>query len=113
MSFETGKFIYKYLKGKSIDMYIGDQAESLNYSDTDMSSYAVLVGVVKDYDEDSGIITLISEQGRVFYVAEVKVGVFWESDSSFNILEVTKSTLRNSKNGKDRMKKPKKHRDIM
>ncbi len=48
MSFETGKFMNKRLKGKSISMYIGDQAESLSYSDTETSSYSILVGIVAD-----------------------------------------------------------------
>jgi hypothetical protein len=110
MSFETGKFINKHLKGKSVSMYIGDQAESLSYSDTETSSYAILVGTAHDYDDESGIITFVTEQGKKFYVAEVKIEVFWETESDFNILEITKSTVRG---GKDWMKQENKNRDIM
>jgi hypothetical protein len=82
----------------------------LSYSDTETSSYAVLVGIVKDYDNESGVITFMTEQGKTFYIAEVKIQVFWETDTDFNILEITKSTLRG---GKDWMMKEDKQRDIM
>jgi len=110
MSFETGKFMIKYLKGKRVEMYTGDQSESINYADNDSSSYSILVGTVVDYDVASGVITLETDDGKRFYVAEVKIHVFWESDSQFDILEITRSTIKTGwMAGKNKNKK----RDIM
>lgn len=107
MANSIGKFMETHLKGKRIEMYIGDQAEWVNYSDASVMSYAVIVGIFKAYDEKSGVITFVSDDGKIFYMVESKVGVFWESGSGFNIVDATQPTI---KGGKQWLKKP---RDIM
>lgn len=106
--FETGKFMVKHLKGKRVEMYIGDQAESLRYADNESASYSVLVGTVVGYDKESGVVSFTTDDGKKFYVAEVKIDVFWESESDFDIMEITKSTIKTGWMGSR-----KRDRDIM
>jgi hypothetical protein len=108
MAKETGKFMKKHLKNKKLELYVGDEADWYSYADNDSMSYVLIRGFFKDYDDESGVITMQSEAGRIFWIAEEKIEMFWEADQGFNILETTTSTVRS---GKQWLKK--KNRDIM
>ncbi len=106
----TGKFMKKNLQGQRLELYVGDQADWFSYADNDSMSYVLIVGTFKDYDEDSGIITLISETGHIFWIGEDKIEMFWKAGTSFNIMETTTSTIRS---GRQLLKGKNKNRDIM
>ena len=105
----TGKFMKKYLQDQKLEIYVGDESDWLSYADNDSMSYVLVIGTFKDYDEDSGVITLISETNHTFWIGEEKIEMFWKADTNFNIMETTTSTVRS---GKQFLKKAK-NRDIM
>lgn len=109
MSNRTGRFIEKYLQNQKIEMYVGDETDWFTYADNDSMSYVLIVATFKDYDDESGILIMLSEQGHEFYISESKIEMFWKADTGFNIMDTTTSTIRS---GKNRLKN-KKNRDIM
>jgi hypothetical protein len=108
MAKETGKFLKKNLQDQKLEIYVGDEADWFSYADNDSMSYVLIVGTFKDYDAESGVLTMISEQGKEFYIAEEKIEMFWKAGDNFNIMDTTTSTIRS---GKNRLKS--KDRDIM
>jgi len=108
MTKDIGKFIEKHLQNQKIELFVGDESDWYSYADNDSMSYVLIVATFKDYDEESGVLTMISEQGYEFYIAENKIEMFWKSGNNFNIMDTTTSTIRS---GKKRLKG--KNRDIM
>ena len=108
MAKETGKFMKKHLQDKKLEFYVGDEADWFSYADNDAMSYVLIVGIFKDYDEDSGVITMIAETGHTFWIAEEKIEMFWLSGNRFDIMKTSTSTIRSGSN-----KLKKKNRDIM
>lgn len=104
---KIGKFINKHMKGEKVQLYIGDEMDWFKYADNESMSYVLIVCTLKDYDEECGVITAISENGQEFYISEDKIEMFWKHGSKFNIMETSTSTVRS---GKRRLKG---ERDIM
>ena len=108
MSKATGKFMKKHMQAKKIEFYVGDEQDRYSYADNDAMSYVLIVGTFKDYDAESGVITMTAETGHEFYLAESKIDMFWLSGNNFNIMDTSTSTIRS---GKKRLKSKK--RDII
>jgi hypothetical protein len=100
---KAGKFIINNLMGQTLDLFISLDSEWLSYQDGESQSYTILIAVPKKYDEDSGILTMVGEQGHEFYLSEDSIDMFWKHNSGFAISHNATSSL-----------KPKKvYRDIM
>ena len=106
MSHRNGKFIQKHFKNKKIEIYTGDESSWLSYFDHDMMNHSLIIGTVKDFDEDSGIITLLSETNKIFYMSEDNIVMFWEAEKGFNLRDTTSTVIKTGK-------KPTKNKDIM
>ena len=104
---KMGKFLSKRFLNKQVEFYMGDTAEWLQYAENNSMSYAIIVGVLEAYDEEDGVITLKVHTGHSIYIDEESISSAWEANKGFNMLKVTKSTIRS---GKDFTKQ---NRDIM
>lgn len=98
----------KHFKGQKVECFIGDEADWFSYADNESMSYVLIIGTIKDYDEDCGIITMQSETGHDFYLSDDKIEMFWKAGTKFNIMDTSTSTIRS---GKQRLKNKK--RDIL
>lgn len=75
-----GKFLIKKFKGKKLDIFTSNENEYVHYADTDMFSWTIVRGILIDYDEESGVLTLETlSSGTHFYLNEFKVELFWQS----------------------------------
>lgn len=88
-----GKFIAENFLNHKLELFIGLDSEWLSYADGDAQSYTLVVATPLEYYEDSGMIKLINEKGKVFYMGEDFIKMFWEVDSGFRLNESTTSTV--------------------
>jgi len=95
---KPGVFMKKHFQDKRIEIYVGDESDWYSYADNESMSYVLIVGTFRDYDDESGTITLTAETGHTMYISDYKVSMFWEADKGFNILKTTTSTIRSGKN---------------
>ena len=61
-----GKFINKNLRNQKIEIYIGDTGDWFTYADNESMSYVLIICTPTDYDDESGVITMLSETGHIF-----------------------------------------------
>lgn len=97
-----GKFINKHFLNTKLEVFIHLDSEWLSYQDGEAQSYTVLMATPTKYDEESGILTMLSEDGRIFYLAEGVIEMFWEADNGFKLINTASSTLRPRKTNKKR-----------
>lgn len=105
----NGKFIGRKLLDKKLEMFIGLDNEWLSYADGDVQAYTIIVATPKEYDEDSGVLTMQNDLGQTFFMHEDVIQMFWLSGSGFTLIENTSSTIRTGKQWLG----TKKDRDIM
>jgi hypothetical protein len=102
----NGKFINKTLQGERLELFIGLDSEWLSYADGDAQSYTIVIATPKEFDEETGVLTLENTRGQIFYMHEDTIQMFWIADSGFKLIENTTSTIRTGKSHS-------KNRDIM
>lgn len=105
---KIGIFLKKHFQDKKLELYVGDKGDWYHYSDNESMSYVLIISIFKDYDEESGVVTLLSETGHTFWVSEDKIEMFWEHGKRFDIMKTSTSTIRS---GHSILKN--KQRDIM
>jgi len=104
MAPQIGLFFEKHFKNKVVEIYTGDEADYIHYNDTDTFNRSVIYGTFVEYDADCGILVLKDKTGRLFYMNESNVELFWAP--GFNLLDSSKSTImknRPAKQDKDIM----------
>lgn len=89
-----GKFINNNLMNQKLELFIGNDSEWLSYQDGDYQSYTILLATPKAYDEETGILTMLSETGHTFYLAEGSIEMFWEAGNGFAVSHNSTSTMR-------------------
>lgn len=94
---KIGQFLYRNFLDKEVMLYTGDQNDWFKYQDNDSMAYVLIVGVVTDYDDECGILTMESKNKENFYIAEDSISMFWLADSTFKLVENTTSTIRSGK----------------
>lgn len=95
---KAGKFISdKGLLGKELEIFVGLDSEWLSYADGDAQAYTIIIATPTDYDDDTGILTLKNSKDQIFFMNEVYIDMFWETDSKFALVENTTSTIRSGK----------------
>lgn len=99
-----GKFIIKKFKNKDIEIFTGMESEYIELEQFSTFNRFILCATVRDYDEETGILTLESPDGYIFYLNEFKVELFWDAKSDFELLKALRSMIRTGKtfNKKDR-----------
>lgn len=90
---KTGRFIFNNFRDMQVVLYTGDQQDWMKYQDNDAMAYVLVVGIVVDYDDDCGILTLKSKDNEIFYIVEDAISMFWDAKSKFNLMANTTSTI--------------------
>ena len=103
----VGKFIIGKFKDKEVELFTGLESEYIELEQFSTFNRFIIRSVVKDYDEETGTLTLEDLRGRTFYLNEFKIELFWEADSGFELLETLRSMIQTGKSFN------KKYRDIM
>ena len=88
-----------------LNLSIGLDSEWLAYQDGDIQAYTILIATPVDYDEECGMLTMISETGHRFYLSEGTIEMFWVEGSGFSLFHNSTSTMRplKGKSNKDIM----------
>lgn len=92
-----GKFLIKKFKNKEIEIFTGLEAEYIELEQFSTFNRFILRGTLTDYDEETGVITLKSPNGHIFFLNEFKVELFWEAGTGFELLEALRSMIRTGK----------------
>lgn len=99
---KIGKYLKKHFMDKKVELFTGENSEWVHYRDNDSMSLMLIVGTVKGYDEECGVLKMESETGHMMYINEHNLVMFWEADKGFNILRTTASTIRTGKKFQNR-----------
>jgi len=99
---KIGKFMKKNMQDQRIELFVGEHREWVAYSEWNAISHIIVVGTFKDYDEDSGIITMVADTGHTFYISDEKIEMFWKADSGFDLILSSTATVKTSKGNKNR-----------
>lgn len=103
-----GKFLKKHFQNMGVELSTDMTHEWVNYADSSMINHAVIVGIFVDYDEESGVLILVSaaDSETKIYIPEDSVKMFWAAG-------VGKSMMGNIKTLMGTGNKSFKKRDIM
>ena len=78
-------FINKRFLGKEICIFLGDDAETINYDQVSPVNWGFYRGIVEEVDvEDEVIILNVENVGRMYIDATYTLKAFWEPDFSFH-----------------------------
>lgn len=99
---KQGKFIGENLMNQQLELFIRLDSEWLAYQDGDAQSYTILLATPKEYDEESGILTMEGISGNTFYLAEGCIDMFWVAGSGFKLGNNSTSTIRPQRGQKKR-----------
>jgi hypothetical protein len=89
---QIGKFLNKKFLNKEVELYIGNESEWINYSDSSTINISIVCGIVKEYDAECGILTMASVfDGSLFYICEDTIQMVWEP--GFKASKTIKSML--------------------
>ena len=98
----SGKFIGSKLIDIRLEIFTHLDSEWISHQDGTTHSYTVLTATPKAYDEESGVLTMEAIAGRIFYLAEEAIEMFWVAGSGFKISENSTSTMRPMRDKKSR-----------
>ena len=88
----TANYIKKHFLGKELCIFLGDDAETINYDQASPVNWAYYRGVVEDVDlEDEIVVLNIPDVGKMYIDASCNVKAFWEPGFSF--LKAMKTSL--------------------
>jgi hypothetical protein len=105
---KIGLFLKNNFQDKLIEIHTRDATEWVSYSDADAISYTIILAYCRDYDDESGVLTMESVDNKIFYMGEENVNFFCDAEEGFNVNNTMKSTIQSGNRWNN-----KKHRDIM
>jgi len=90
----TADFIKKHFLGKELCIFLGDDAETINYDQASPVNWAYYRGIVEDVDADDEIISLrIPDVGIMYIDASYNIKAFWEP--GFSLYKAMRTSLTN------------------
>jgi hypothetical protein len=88
----TADFIKKHFLGKELCIFLGDDAETINYDQASPVNWAYYRGIIEDVDTDDEIITLrVPDVGVMYIDASYNIKAFWES--GFSLYKAMRTSL--------------------
>lgn len=82
-----GRFLIKKFKDKAVNIFTSNENEQVHYSQTSQTAWTLLKCIIKDYDEESGMITIKSLFNEdLFYLNEFKVELVFLIGSNYTDL---------------------------
>jgi len=88
----TANFIKKRFLGKTLCVFLGEDAETLNYDQASPVNWGYYRGIVEEVDlEDEIIILLVPDVGRMYIDATYNIKAFWEP--SFDLHRAMRASL--------------------
>ena len=94
----SGKFIYKKFKNQVIEIFSDIEADWVNYNETTLYNHFTVIGLVNDYDDETGILELKNTNGQIFYINSDEIHLFWPYKEGFNILHNLNKLVEGGKN---------------
>lgn len=83
---QTGKFIFKKFAGKTIEIYTDLDSEWISYAEANIYNRFTIIGMVSDYDDETGVLELKNTRGQVFYLNSDDIQLFWLYGTGFDLL---------------------------
>jgi hypothetical protein len=85
-------YIRKNFLGKEICIFLGDDAETINYDQASPVNWAYYRGTVEDVDVEDGVIVLnIPDVGRMYVDSTYSLKAFWEP--SFDLYRAMSTSI--------------------
>lgn len=91
---KPGRFIIKKFKNQEIELFLDMASEDLVLDQFSTYNKLIMVGVVTEYDEDAGVLTLKADKGD-FYISEDHIKMFWRP--GFKMLDASKKMIETGK----------------
>lgn len=88
----VAKFIKNRFLGKELCIFLGHEAETINYDQSSPTNWAFYKGIVEEVDAENEVIVLnIQDVGLMYIDSSFNIKAFWEP--GFSLFKAMKTSL--------------------